>query len=318
MTPPPKTNTERSGTSDTPSGVPLRPHRGGRPRLQPWSTCPVCQREFKASSAQKQAIANGRAAHCSRACQRASTTETRPCATCGTEVVRAASDGGFRGIRAFCSAACRSKQSMKPRVRVIVPCATCGKEVERTPSALAAAGNVAYCDRRCKAEAMRGQRVERPERPCETCGVTMRLEPDDVAHGRRFCSRACASVAKRRKPGERYIDSRGYAWITTADGRSMMEHSYVMEGMLGRRVLPTETVHHIDGGVPGRSDNRPEHLELWTGRHPKGHRVQDVVKYCREMLAMYGTTDEQARYVEFRRAVETDPGTPVETEGDHE
>lgn len=283
------TITDPAASSETPSpqeAGSLRVHTLGRPRLEPWPTCPHCAKEFRPSTPQKRAIAAGRPAYCSRTCQKAAGTETRPCAECGTDITRQRGHG-FRGDRAFCSPECRSKQSMKPRVRVTVPCRNCGADVERTPSALAEGGGVAYCDIDCKAAAMRGERVERPERPCETCGDVMRLEPDEVSKGKRFCSRKCAGVGKRRQPGERYIDGHGYAWVTTAEGVSRMEHQIVMEAVLGRPLLPEETVHHKTGGVPGRSNNVPSNLELWSGRHPKGHRVEDIVGYCVEMLALY-------------------------------
>jgi hypothetical protein len=71
-----------------------------------------------------------------------------------------------------------------------------------------------------------------------------------------------------------------------------------MEQHIGRPLLPTEEVHHNSGGFAGRSDNRLSQLELWTTHHPSGHRVEDVVAYCREMLALYGTPEERGRYSE--------------------
>ena len=64
----------------------------------------------------------------------------------------------------------------------------------------------------------------------------------------------------------------------------IMEHRVIMEKMIGRRLVLNENVHHKNGV---RNDNRPENLELWSSRQPKGQRIEDKVKYAMEILNQY-------------------------------
>jgi hypothetical protein len=62
------------------------------------------------------------------------------------------------------------------------------------------------------------------------------------------------------------------------------EHIVVMEQKIGRALVKGEEVHHLNGV---KDDNRPENLELWAVRQPKGQRPRDLVKWAREILDLY-------------------------------
>jgi hypothetical protein len=141
----------------------------------------------------------------------------------------------------------------------------------------------------------------RKKRPCsfESCERTHACRGFCDFHYRRWQRNGDPAVSRSRPRPEQWVNQLGYV-VVRAPGHpnafenrtQILQHRLVMSEMLGRPLRPHENVHHRNGD---RTDNRPSNLELWVRKQPAGQRVEDLLAWAREILAMYAGEFPAAR-----------------------
>ena len=83
--------------------------------------------------------------------------------------------------------------------------------------------------------------------------------------------------------GGKVVSIHGYIDIMI-NGKYVKEHRWLYEQHYGIKLLPHQTIHHINGI---RTDNRIENLELWDTSQPKGQRIDDKINFYFNLLKEY-------------------------------
>jgi hypothetical protein len=146
--------------------------------------------------------------------------------------------------------------------------------------------------------------ITRQAFPCAYCGKCVEKELNQIAKsatGRFFCDGSCSGAWRKRHhagannpnwKGGRPRLAAGYVRVNVGRDHPMadrvgyvLEHRYVMSQHLGRPLLDSEVVHHIN---QQRDDNRIENLELCAShdehlrRYHPPHNSQNFKASSRE------------------------------------
>lgn len=119
------------------------------------------------------------------------------------------------------------------------------------------------------------------DRVCKTCSKLFRISACRLKEGNRgvYCSRKCFTDDRIGKhsmennpnwKGGKKRPKSGYIMVRVENNKYQLEHRFVAEKIIGRKLLKHEVVHHINGV---KNDNRPENLVVLKNRaeHSKTH-----------------------------------------------
>lgn len=195
--------------------------------------------------------------------------EIRVCQDCGKEMFVRSDSPSVR------CALCRSEKRRND-VGAYISCKNCGNTFRRRRS------TTKFCSSEC-AQQYRHKKGS-STLSCDYCGKPFERVNCHI-RDRNFCSKQCLwkwqseHIVADNHPnwaGGKYHQD-GYIFVHLDDGSVMAEHRYVMEKALGRKLLPSEIVHHID--LNKQNNDVSNLMVLSRAEHAKIH--EELLKASR-------------------------------------
>lgn len=179
----------------------------------------------------------------------------------------------------YCSLKCGNNSKLFG-IKLNTTCNGCGKSMlvykHRFDS-----GRGRNCSKECQFKSQERKILKK----CAICEKDLILQKSRSKNKRHYCSKPCRLEGMRRFDSKRIIDTikqrkridklllgkrgksisyDGYYWFS-----NKKIHRHIMEQHIGRKLLPTEIVHHINGD---KLDNRIENLQIVSrSEHNKIH-----------------------------------------------
>lgn len=151
-------------------------------------------------------------------------------------------------------------------------CAQCHKQYVRNRQNLKWFSTSKFCSKSCQwnyVKENRPHRAKLPRKKCINCGEFIDFKGNYYAphrvRARKFCSWKCRSGKYHRNwNGGTYEVGKGYLKTNIGVGINQYLHRVVAEKALGRKLLRSETVHHINGD---KMDNRNQNLLICSNSY---------------------------------------------------
>jgi hypothetical protein len=103
---------------------------------------------------------------------------------------------------------------------------------------------------------------------CERCGTKKIIWKAWTKNGMgKYCSRRCSSLRANGRKKTKF----GYIEVLVGN-KYIKEHRLIMENYLGRKLLPTEIIHHINGI---KSDNNISNLRIMKIEKHHSHHAKN-------------------------------------------
>lgn len=166
----------------------------------------------------------------------------------------------------------KTKTKKTSKLRDII-CNECGSIFQNYISPSELVNKNHFCSKECRNIYFHSHRKGITILKCPTCGKNFEGKNSEIKRAKNtiHCSKKCAGLEKKEKT----MTTDGYWQISIGKGKHIKIHRWLMEQKIGRKLLSTEIVHHINfNKLDNRIKNlmiltRSEHNNIHSYRHGK-------------------------------------------------